>query len=64
MNPMQFWVQVAEQWQKAWADSIGLGGERRRGNIPPGPLSGGCSTLRMPDNILILVVAAAETGAG
>jgi hypothetical protein len=30
MNPMQFWVQVAEQWQKAWADSIGLGGERRR----------------------------------
>jgi hypothetical protein len=30
MNPMQFWVQVAEQWQKAWADSIGLGGQRRR----------------------------------
>jgi hypothetical protein len=30
MNPMQFWVQVAEQWRKAWADSIGLGGERRR----------------------------------
>jgi len=30
MNPMQFWVQVAEQWQKAWADSIGLGRDRRR----------------------------------
>jgi hypothetical protein len=21
MNPMQFWMQLAEQWQKAWADS-------------------------------------------
>ena len=30
MNPMQFWAQLAEQWQKAWVDSIGLGGERRR----------------------------------
>jgi hypothetical protein len=30
MDPIQFWVQVVEQWQKAWADSIGLGGERRR----------------------------------
>jgi hypothetical protein len=30
MSPMQFWVQLAEQWQKAWADSIGLGGERHR----------------------------------
>lgn len=24
MNPMQFWVQVAEQWQKAWADAMGV----------------------------------------
>ena len=32
MNPMQFWVQLAEQWQKAWADAIGVGvgGQRRR----------------------------------
>ena len=32
MNPMQFWVQVAEQWQKAWADVMGggIGGQRRR----------------------------------
>jgi hypothetical protein len=32
MNPMQFWVQVAEQWQKAWADAMGggIGGQRRR----------------------------------
>jgi hypothetical protein len=22
MNPMQFWIQLAEQWQKAWADAI------------------------------------------
>ena len=21
MNPMQFWIQLAEQWQKAWADA-------------------------------------------
>jgi hypothetical protein len=27
MNPMQFWVQLAEQWQKAWADA--MGGRRR-----------------------------------
>jgi hypothetical protein len=25
MNPMQFWVQLAEQWQKAWADAMGFG---------------------------------------
>ena len=35
MNPMQFWVQLAEQWQKAWADAMGMGvgasgGQRRR----------------------------------
>jgi|SRR5258707_5803841 hypothetical protein len=30
MNPMQFWVQVAEQWQKAWADAMGAGGGQRR----------------------------------
>jgi hypothetical protein len=35
MNPMQFWVQLAEQWQKAWADAMGVGvggrgGQRRR----------------------------------
>ena len=30
MNPMQFWVQVAEQWQKAWANAMGaIGGQRR-----------------------------------
>jgi hypothetical protein len=29
MNPMQFWVQVAEQWQKAWADAMGAGQRRR-----------------------------------
>ena len=32
MNPMQFWVQFAEQWQKAWRDAMGVGGggQRRR----------------------------------
>jgi hypothetical protein len=32
MNPMQFWVQLAEQWQRAWADAMGRasGGQRRR----------------------------------
>jgi hypothetical protein len=35
MNPMQFWAQLAEQWQKAWADAMGIGsgasgGQRRR----------------------------------
>jgi len=25
INPMQFWVQVAEQWQKVWSDAIGVG---------------------------------------
>ena len=32
MNPIQFWVQAAEQWQKAWAEAMGvaLGGQRRR----------------------------------
>jgi hypothetical protein len=32
MNPMQFWLQLAEQWQKAWADAmgVGVGGQRRR----------------------------------
>jgi hypothetical protein len=31
-GPMQFWVQFAEQWQKAWADAMGggAGGQRRR----------------------------------
>jgi hypothetical protein len=32
MNPMQLWVQWAEQCQKAWADAVGVGvgGHRRR----------------------------------
>ena len=32
MNPMQLWVQWAEQCQKAWADAVGVGtgGQRRR----------------------------------
>jgi hypothetical protein len=32
MNPMQFWMQWAEQCQKAWADAVGVGvgGHRRR----------------------------------
>jgi hypothetical protein len=35
MNPMQVWVQLAEQWQKAWANAMGVdvganGGQRRR----------------------------------
>jgi hypothetical protein len=30
VNPMQFWVQMAERWQKAWSDAMGVGGERRR----------------------------------
>jgi hypothetical protein len=32
MNPMQFWVQWAEQCQKAWAEAVGVGvgGQRRR----------------------------------
>jgi hypothetical protein len=28
-NPMQFWMQFAEQWQKAWADAMGAGQRRR-----------------------------------
>src|SRR5499433_126815 len=24
INPMQFWTQIAEQWQKAWADAMAL----------------------------------------
>ena len=24
-NPMQFWAQLAEQWQRAWADAMGVG---------------------------------------
>jgi hypothetical protein len=33
MNPMHFWMQMAEQWQKAWVDAMGVGasgGQRRR----------------------------------
>jgi hypothetical protein len=40
INPMQFWMQFAEQWQKAWAEAMGFGvraskphdsvGQRRR----------------------------------
>jgi hypothetical protein len=35
LNPMQFWAQFAEQWQRAWADAMGfgggaIGGQRRR----------------------------------
>ncbi len=22
INPLQFWIQLAEQWQKAWADAM------------------------------------------
>ena len=29
-NPMQFWVQFAEQWQKTWTNAMGGGGQRRR----------------------------------
>ena len=25
MNPKQFWAQLAEQWQRAWADAMGVG---------------------------------------
>jgi hypothetical protein len=25
MNPVQFWMHFAEQWQKAWADAMGFG---------------------------------------
>jgi hypothetical protein len=28
MNPLQLWMQLAEQWQKAWADTMGLGRKR------------------------------------
>jgi hypothetical protein len=24
MNPMQFWMQMAERWQKAWTDAMGF----------------------------------------
>jgi hypothetical protein len=24
MNPLQFWMQFAERWQKSWADAMGL----------------------------------------
>jgi len=34
MNPMQFWMQFAEQWQKAWADAIGVLGQGRQGARP------------------------------
>ena len=27
-NPMQLWMQLAEQWQRAWADTEGLWGKR------------------------------------
>ena len=33
INPMQFWLQLAEQWQKTWVDTMGVGtggGQRRR----------------------------------
>jgi hypothetical protein len=32
MNPMQFWVQFAEQWQKVWVDAmrVGISGGQRR----------------------------------
>jgi hypothetical protein len=26
-NPMQFWMQVAEQWQKGWAEAVALWGK-------------------------------------
>jgi hypothetical protein len=25
MNPVQFWMQFAEQWQKVWAAAMGFG---------------------------------------
>ena len=27
-NPIQLWMQLAEQWQRTWADTIGLWGKR------------------------------------
>jgi gas vesicle protein len=27
MNPMQFWIQVAEQWRKGWADAMAFWGK-------------------------------------
>jgi hypothetical protein len=27
-NPMQLWMQLAEQWQRAWTDTMGLWGKR------------------------------------
>jgi len=29
MNPMQFWIQSVEQWQKAWANVMGFGQGRQ-----------------------------------
>jgi len=28
-NPMQFWMQWVEQWQKAWTDAMSLGQGRK-----------------------------------
>jgi hypothetical protein len=30
MNPIQFWMQLAEQWQKVWADAMGFGGRANK----------------------------------
>jgi hypothetical protein len=38
MNPMQLWIQLAEQWQKAWADAIAIWGKAGR---PPDGLGQG-----------------------
>ena len=27
MNPFQLWMQLAAQWQRAWTDTMGLGGK-------------------------------------
>ena len=32
MNPAQFWMNVAEQWQKSWADSMKMWTNIPRGN--------------------------------
>ena len=28
MNPFQLWLQLAEQWQRVWTDTMGLGSKR------------------------------------
>ena len=30
MNPLQFWAQCAQQWQKAWTDAMGVSAKTRQ----------------------------------